>query len=41
MGSEPILSICVSITIDEMLNFDGDFNVYTNADVKCEQGLTQ
>ena len=37
-GFRPILSVRVCITIDAMLNFDGD--VDANADVKCEQSKT-
>ena len=36
MGSEPILSICVCIAIDAMLNFD--FDVDANAKVIRKQG---
>ena len=37
MGSEPILGVCICITIDDMLNFDDEFDA--NADVTCEQGF--
>ena len=36
-GSAPILCICM--TIDAILNFDGDVDVDTKADVKCEQSI--
>ena len=29
--------ICVCVTIDAMLNCDGDIGIDANADVKCEQ----
>ena len=32
----PILCVYVCISIDAMLNFDGDVDVNTNADIKCE-----
>ena len=35
-----ILCIRVCITIDAMLNFDGDINVDANTDIKCEQSIT-
>ena len=34
-----ILCICICITTDAMLNFDGDVDVYANADLKCEQSI--
>ena len=37
--SRPIICICVCVTIDAMLNFDGDIYVYTNLDVKSEQSI--
>ena len=40
IGSKPIDCIRISIIIDAMLNFDGDFDFDANADVTCEQGLT-
>ena len=38
ISSEPIFCIC--ITIDAMLNFDGDFWYCANAAITCEQGFT-
>ena len=40
-GSEPILYIWICVTIDAVINFDGDFNVEANAEVTCEQGITR
>ena len=37
MVSEPILCICVCITIDAMLNFDDDFDIHSSVDVRSEQ----
>ena len=33
MGVEPILPIKMSVTIDTMLNFDGDFDRHSDGDV--------
>ena len=38
MDSKPILSICFCVTINVMLNFDSDFDIDANTDVKREQG---
>ena len=38
MGSDLISAFLFAITIDAMLNFDGDVDV--NADVKCEQSIS-
>ena len=38
MVSEPILCICVSITIDAMLNFDDDFDDDIHASVDVTNG---
>ena len=40
MVSDPILHICTCVTIDAMLNFDGEVDVEAKADVKCEQSIT-
>ena len=37
-GFTPILCIRICITIDTVLNFDGDFDVDAIANVKHEQG---
>ena len=39
MGVQPILPIKVSITIDTMLHFDGDYDGQSDGDVdvKCKQ----
>ena len=39
MGVQPILSFQVALTIDTMLNFDGDFDGH--GDVTCKQTLNQ
>ena len=39
-GFRPILCIFVCVTIDAMLNFDGDVDTDANADVQCEQTFT-
>ena len=40
MGRQPILPIKVSVTIDKMLNFGGDFDGHSNGDFTCKQTLT-
>ena len=40
MGSDPIC-LCVCVTIDAMINFDGDVDIHANTDVKCEQSITR
>ena len=37
-GLRPNLCVCVCVTVDTMLNFDGD--VDANTDVKCEQNIS-
>ena len=37
MGVQPTLPIKVSVTIDTMLNFDGDFGRHRNSDITCKQ----
>ena len=39
MGSEPILYICISVTIDAMLNFDDHFDVDPKGEFTCKQGF--
>ena len=39
MASEPIFSICVCITTDALLKFDGDFDVDADTEVTYEQDL--
>ena len=39
MAVQPILLVKVSITIDTMLNFDGDDDGHDDGDVKCKQTL--
>ena len=39
MGSEPILSFKWSVTIDTMLNFDGDFDGHGHGDGTRKQAL--
>ena len=35
----PNLCVCICVTIDTMLNFDGEIDA--NADIKCEQSISQ
>ena len=37
MGVQPILPIKVSITINLMLKFDGDFDGHSDGDFTCKQ----
>ena len=37
--TQRILCVCVCIAIDAMLNYDGDVDIDTYADVKCEQNI--
>ena len=39
MSQEPILSVKGTVTIDTMLNFDGDFHGDWHVDVTCKQTL--
>ena len=40
MGSEPILSVKQSISIDTMIKFDGDIDGHEDGDGMCKQALT-
>ena len=40
MGTEPILSIKRSISIDAMINFDGDGDRHGDGDGTCKQALS-
>ena len=37
MCAQPVLPIKVSVTIDTMLNFYGDFDEHGDGDIKCKQ----
>ena len=39
MGSEPYLSVKWSVTIDIVLNFDGDFDGHAHGNGECKQAL--
>ena len=39
LGVQPIFSIKVSVTINTMLNIDGDFDGHGDDDVTCKQTL--
>ena len=39
MGTEPILSIKRSVSIDTMINFDGDGDGHGNVDGTCKQAF--
>ena len=39
MGTEPILSVKRSVSIDTMINFDGDRDGYLDGDGTCKQAL--
>ena len=41
MGTEPILSIKQSVSIDTMINFDGDRDGHGYGDGTCKQALRQ
>ena len=36
IGMQPMVAIKVSVTIDTLLNFEGDVNGHTDADVTCK-----
>ena len=40
-GVQPMLPIEVFVTIDAMLNFNGDHDGHGSSDVTCKQTLTQ
>ena len=37
MSGQSIMLVEVSITVDTMLNFDGDFDGHVGGDVTCKQ----
>ena len=39
MGTEPILSVKRSVSIDTMINFDGDEEGHGDGDGTCKQAL--
>ena len=41
MGLAPILYICICVNIDAMLNFDGDVDIDTNADLHVNKALVK
>lgn len=40
LGVQPFLFVKVSVSIDAMLKFDGDFDEHVDGDFSCKQTLT-